>query len=46
MPATEMVKKSKMLVFLLGADETEIPDSNDAFVIYQGHHGDKGAHRA
>eukprot|EP00958_Prasinococcus_capsulatus_P019694 scaffold2459_cov430-Prasinococcus_capsulatus_cf.AAC.3 len=35
------------LVYLLGADDTvegEIPD--DAFVIYQGHHGDRGAQRA
>jgi NADH dehydrogenase/NADH:ubiquinone oxidoreductase subunit G len=35
------------VVFLLGADEwedSEIPE--DAFVIYQGSHGDKGAQRA
>ncbi|KAJ2846768.1 ndufs1 NADH-ubiquinone oxidoreductase subunit, partial [Coemansia erecta] len=34
-------------VYLLGADEirpAEIP--NDAFVVYQGHHGDAGAHLA
>ena len=35
------------LVYLLNADEYSdavVPD--DAFVIYQGHHGDRGAHRA
>jgi NADH-quinone oxidoreductase subunit G len=31
-------------LFLLGADEVEVPAG--AFVIYQGTHGDKGAHRA
>ena len=33
-------------VFLLGADEFDMQQLGDAFVIYQGHHGDKGAHRA
>ncbi|MCV9935298.1 NADH-quinone oxidoreductase subunit NuoG [Boseaceae bacterium BT-24-1] len=32
------------VLFLLGADEIEVPAG--AFVIYQGSHGDKGAHRA
>ena len=32
------------LVWNLGADEAEMP--KDAFVVYQGHHGDRGAHRA
>jgi NADH-quinone oxidoreductase subunit G len=32
------------LLFLLGADEIELPAG--AFVIYQGTHGDHGAHRA
>ena len=32
------------VLFLLGADEIEVPEG--AFVIYQGTHGDKGAHRA
>ncbi len=31
-------------VYLLGADEIAVPDGK--FVIYQGHHGDRGAHRA
>lgn len=33
------------VVYLLGADELP-PISPDAFVIYQGHHGDAGAERA
>lgn len=41
------IAKKMDVIFLLGADEIEIPQSNkDAFVIYQGHHGDRGAHRA
>ncbi|RYE34195.1 MAG: NADH-quinone oxidoreductase subunit G [Hyphomicrobiales bacterium] len=32
------------VLFLLGADEIEVPEG--AFVVYQGTHGDKGAHRA
>ena len=32
------------VLYLLGADEIEVPAG--AFVIYQGSHGDKGAHRA
>ncbi len=31
-------------IYALGADEVEIPDG--PFVIYQGSHGDRGAHRA
>jgi NADH-quinone oxidoreductase subunit G len=34
------------VVFLLGADEIDMTRLGDAFVIYQGHHGDAGAHRA
>ena len=33
-------------VYLLGADELDISKLKDAFVIYQGHHGDNGAHVA
>ena len=33
-------------VFLLGADEIDMAALGQAFVIYQGHHGDAGAHRA
>ena len=34
------------LVYLLGADEIDTERLGDAFVVYQGHHGDRGAHRA
>ncbi len=34
------------VVYLLGADEIDMSRLGDAFVIYQGHHGDAGAHRA
>jgi len=33
-------------VWLLGADEIDTKRLGKAFVVYQGHHGDKGAHRA
>ncbi|WP_348721302.1 molybdopterin-dependent oxidoreductase, partial [uncultured Candidatus Puniceispirillum sp.] len=33
-------------VWLLGADEVDIDRLDGAFVVYQGHHGDKGAHGA
>ncbi|HEX2580764.1 MAG TPA: NADH-quinone oxidoreductase subunit NuoG [Dongiaceae bacterium] len=33
-------------VYLLGADEIDTARLGSAFVIYQGHHGDRGAHRA
>jgi len=34
------------VVYLLGADEFDTSKLGKAFVIYQGHHGDAGAHRA
>ncbi len=34
------------LVYLLGADEIDFDRLGNAAVIYQGHHGDKAAHRA
>jgi NADH-quinone oxidoreductase subunit G len=34
------------MVYLLGADEIDMTRLGKAFVIYQGHHGDAGAHRA
>ena len=34
------------LVYLLGADEMDVSGLGNAFVVYQGHHGDAGAHRA
>jgi NADH-quinone oxidoreductase subunit G len=34
------------LVYLLGADEIDMSKLGSTFVVYQGHHGDAGAHRA
>ena len=34
------------VLYLLGADEIDMSALGKAFVIYQGSHGDKGAHRA
>jgi NADH-quinone oxidoreductase subunit G len=34
------------VLYLLGADEIDASDLGAAFVIYQGHHGDRGARRA
>ena len=34
------------VVYLLGVDEMDTKQLGDAFVIYQGSHGDAGAHRA
>ncbi len=34
------------VLYLLGADEIELPPPGKSFVVYQGHHGDRGAHRA
>jgi NADH-quinone oxidoreductase subunit G len=34
------------VVYLLGTDEIDTDRLGDAFVIYQGSHGDRGAHRA
>ena len=34
------------VIYLLGADEINMDGFGDAFVVYQGHHGDAGAHRA
>ena len=31
------------VLYLLGADELDLADTGSAFVIYQGHHGDRGA---
>ncbi|KAI9891679.1 MAG: NADH dehydrogenase (ubiquinone) 78K chain precursor, 5-prime end [Vezdaea aestivalis] len=43
-PSTEVAQTKPKFVWLLGADEfadSDVP--KDAFVVYQGHHGDKGA---
>jgi NADH-quinone oxidoreductase subunit G len=34
------------VLYLLGADEIDVDALGDAFVVYQGHHGDKAAPRA
>jgi NADH-quinone oxidoreductase subunit G len=34
------------VLYLLGADEIDTRELGSAFVIYQGHHGDRGAERA
>ncbi|MEJ0063678.1 MAG: NADH-quinone oxidoreductase subunit NuoG [Alphaproteobacteria bacterium] len=34
------------VLYLLGADEIDMSKLGKTFVIYQGHHGDRGAHRA
>jgi NADH-quinone oxidoreductase subunit G len=34
------------MVWLLGADEIDMKKLGKTFVVYQGHHGDAGAHRA
>src|SRR5712691_4770823 len=34
------------VLYLLGADELDLADTGAAFVVYQGHHGDRGAARA
>jgi NADH-quinone oxidoreductase subunit G len=34
------------LLYLLGADELDMTRLGKTFVVYQGHHGDAGAHRA
>lgn len=42
----ECVRSAKF-VYLMGADDTNLDDiPKDAFVLYQGHHGDKGVYRA
>ena len=43
-PSSTVSKTKPKMVWLLGADEinnTDVP--KDAFVVYQGHHGDRGA---
>ena len=44
--ALDQVKAGALdVLFLLGADEIDL-SATDAFVVYQGSHGDAGAHRA
>ncbi|MFP6713137.1 MAG: NADH-quinone oxidoreductase subunit NuoG [Rhodospirillales bacterium] len=46
LPSAEFSYGDMDVVYLLGADEIDMQELGDAFVIYQGHHGDAGAHRA
>lgn len=39
-------KDDLAVLYLLGADELDFSALKDTFIIYQGHHGDKGAHHA
>lgn len=46
-PSPEVANTQAKLVWLLGADEISASDiPKDAFVVYQGHHGDRGAQLA
>lgn len=43
-PSAEVAETTPKFIWLLGADEINEADiPKDAFVVYQGHHGDKGA---
>jgi NADH-quinone oxidoreductase subunit G len=42
----EMLKGSMEVLYLLGADEIDFSHLKNTFIIYQGHHGDAGAHNA
>jgi NADH-quinone oxidoreductase subunit G len=42
----QMLAGDMEVVYLLGADEIDMGKLGAAFVVYQGSHGDKGAHRA
>jgi NADH-quinone oxidoreductase subunit G len=41
-----IANKQIKVVYLLGVDEIDMSHMGEAFVVYQGHHGDVGAHRA
>lgn len=46
-PSPEVAQAKPKMVWLLGADEVSQSDvPSDAFVVYQGHHGDRGAQLA
>lgn len=46
-PSSEVAKTQSKMVWLLGADDISDADiPKGAFVVYQGHHGDKGAQLA
>lgn len=46
MPQSKKSLESAKFVYLMGADDTNIDKiPKDAFVVYQGHHGDKSVYR-
>ncbi|XP_028784759.1 NADH dehydrogenase [ubiquinone] iron-sulfur protein 1, mitochondrial isoform X2 [Neltuma alba] len=46
-PRSEKCLESAKFVYLMGADDVNLEQiPKDAFVVYQGHHGDKGVYRA
>ncbi|KAK3000915.1 hypothetical protein RJ639_021939 [Escallonia herrerae] len=46
-PESDNSIESAKLVYLMGADDVNLEKlPNDAFVVYQGHHGDRGVYRA
>ncbi|MED6122002.1 hypothetical protein PIB30_035540 [Stylosanthes scabra] len=46
-PQSEKSLESAKFVYLMGADDTNLDKiPADSFVVYQGHHGDKGVYRA
>ncbi|XP_078440800.1 NADH-ubiquinone dehydrogenase [Wolffia australiana] len=46
-PPPDLSLGAAKFVYLMGADEISTSDlTNDAFVVYQGHHGDRGVYRA
>ena len=44
--AAEILSGDCDVVYLLGADDADLSGLSNSFVIYQGHHGDAGAHAA
>uniref|UniRef100_A0A6N2LED7 NADH dehydrogenase [ubiquinone] iron-sulfur protein 1, mitochondrial n=1 Tax=Salix viminalis TaxID=40686 RepID=A0A6N2LED7_SALVM len=46
-PESSQSIESAKFVYLVGADDVDLEKlPNDAFVVYQGHHGDRGLYRA
>ncbi|KAJ6707361.1 NITRATE FORMATE IRON DEHYDROGENASE [Salix viminalis] len=46
-PESSQSIESAKFVYLMGADDVDLEKlPNDAFVVYQGHHGDRGVYRA
>ncbi|KAK3039340.1 hypothetical protein RJ639_028740 [Escallonia herrerae] len=46
-PESDNSIESAKLLYLMGADDVNLEKlPNDAFVVYQGHHGDRGVYRA